>query len=84
MLLELIRVDLLIRVCLLDKDFNVFESARFDDKIEERTEGDYHEFEHVFKDYNEHVRYVFFVHGSQIWKGHFGFKLTNSEVKLIF
>ena len=75
-----------IQVCLLDKDLKVLQHVRFDDRIEENTEGDWRTFEHVFNDVDfENVRYVFFFHGgkdTKNWAGHYGVKMTNSGVFL--
>lgn len=74
-------------VVFFDENFKSIESIKFDKVFPQWSIQEWHEFKEVIENYEDTLRYILFEHSgkdTQFWAGHYGIKLRNSSVKLIF
>lgn len=77
-----------IKIVLFDDAFNVIDSTEFNSYVyeEDWSNGDWKEFSYLFRNLTKNLRYVLFFHGGKdtvYWHGHYGVKLTNSQVRIL-
>lgn len=76
-----------ILVCLLDKNFNKLDEFQFNETFPQWDNAEWRQIKHTFENISSDLNYIIYLHygsDTQFWAGHYGIKITNSCVKIIF